>query len=110
MSLLAYFKKLFDTHPDVPQAPVRQPMTVVEKVADLCLGQQAMVEYRAGRYALGTISSWNFDNPALRRVSVTTLHDGINRHFDPKNVRVVPLPVTIPVISSVTITEAEFAQ
>lgn len=105
MSLLAYFKKLFDTHPDVPWVPPRAPLMEVEKVAELRRGQRAEVK---GAY--GIVTNWDLDNAFMRRVWVKTLHDDITRAYDAKNVRVVPVDVTIPVISSVTITEAEFAQ
>lgn len=104
MSLLAYFKKLFDTHPDVPQAPVRQPMAEIEKIENLYEGQTALV---CG--GLGMVIKWDLTGGG-RRVWVRTFHDDITRAYDAKNVRVVPIGVTVPVISSVTITEAEFAQ
>lgn len=105
MSLLAYFKKLFDTHPDVPQAPVRPPMAEIEKIENLYEGQTALV---CG--GLGMVIKWDLGNAFMRRVWVRTFHDDITRAYDAKNVRVVPIGVTVPVISSVTITEAEFAQ
>lgn len=111
MSLADWFMDKFLPHATglkpVPQP--RQPMAEIEKIAELRVGQRAEVAYAPGKKAYGIVTNWDLTMPR-RCVWVQTLHDGITRAYDVKNVRVVPADVTIPVISTVTITEAEFAQ